>query len=163
VATLRGGSFTGRGGTNAQGIFNDGDGTTLEAQDVTALGENGSTNNHGLYNGSGAAVAILRGGSFTGRGGTDAGGIFNSFTLEAERVTVLGENGSHSSLGLHNTGTASVAQSVLEGSTNSVYCGGTSSATVTVSNSRLVGGWVYGTVTCVAVSQDFSFYQSGCP
>jgi hypothetical protein len=49
---------------------------------------------------------------------------------------------------------------VLEGATYSVY---RTSGTVTISNSRLVGGAVSGTVTCVAVSQNTTFNANGCP
>jgi len=49
---------------------------------------------------------------------------------------------------------------VLEGATNSVY---RASGSVTVSNSRLAGGWVSGTVTCVAVSRGGTFNANGCP
>ncbi len=69
AATLRGGSFTGRGGADAYGISNNGSGTTLEAEGVIALAENG-TDSHGLHNEAGA-TATLRGGSFTARGGAD--------------------------------------------------------------------------------------------
>jgi hypothetical protein len=102
AATLRGGSFTGRGGMETYGIYNTGSGTTLEATSVTALAENG-TSNDGLTNTDGAAAA-LRGGSFIGLGGTDAIGIHNSYysTLEAESVTALGENGSSTNRGLGN-------------------------------------------------------------
>jgi hypothetical protein len=162
AATLRGGSFTGRGGMYTLGIYNANSGTTLEAESVTALGENG-TYNYGLGNNYGAAAA-LHGGSFTGRGGTDAYGIRSEgsgTTLEAESVTALGENGSSNNYGLRvGGGTASATQSVLEGATNSVYCTG---GTVTVSNSRLVGGAVSGAVTCVAVSRGTTFNASGCP
>ena len=55
-ATLRGGSFTARGGSNAYGIYNDGSdlGPTIDSIGITALGENGSSNNFGLYNFSNA-------------------------------------------------------------------------------------------------------------
>jgi hypothetical protein len=211
AATLRGGSFTGRRGTDAGGIFNYE--ATLEAESVTALGENGSDENYGLYNRVGAA-ATLRGGSFTGRGGGDAWGLYNhGVTLEAESVTALGENGHYHNYGLQNYGaatlrggsftgrggwgyatgiynssggttaesvtalgenghsgnyglynyynaTANITQSVLEGATNSVHHSG---GTVTVSNSRLVGGVVAGIVTCVAVSRGTTFYTQTCP
>ena len=68
AATLRGGSFTGHGGGNTWGILNADSGTTLEAVDVTALGENGGDLNRGLVNNN-AAAATLRGGSFTARSG----------------------------------------------------------------------------------------------
>jgi hypothetical protein len=102
--TLRGGSFTGRGGVNPFGIANNDSGTTLVAEDVIALAENGSGENYGLGNWIGATAA-LRGGSYTGRGGTIAYGITNgasSTTLEAESVSALGENGSDASHGLYN-------------------------------------------------------------
>ena len=54
VTTVRGGSFTGRGGTNAYGIANIDSGTTLEAAGVTALAANGSSNNDGLYQDGGS-------------------------------------------------------------------------------------------------------------
>jgi hypothetical protein len=55
VATLRGGSFTGRGGIDAYGIYNFEDNTTLEAEGVSALGKDGSSTNYGLYNNSATA------------------------------------------------------------------------------------------------------------
>jgi len=107
-ATVRGSAFTARGGIAAYGIYNDASGTTLEADNVTALAENGSNSNHGLYNHSGAA-AVLRGGSFTGRGGMGAWGIDsgdNNTTLEADNITALAENGSGYNCGLDNYNTA---------------------------------------------------------
>jgi hypothetical protein len=168
AATLRGGAFTGRGGMNVGGIYNSGSGAMLEAESVTALGEDGNSNNYGLSNSGNGVAATLRGGSFTGRarpGGTNANGIYNggnSTTLEAKSVTALGENGSNNNYGLSSSvnATANVTQSVLEGATNSVYRG---SGSVTVSNSRLVDGVVSGAVTCVAVSWNTTFYPGSCP
>ncbi len=93
TAMLYGGNYTAHEGTNAYGIFNILT-ATLEANNVTALGENGSNLNTGLYNYN-SAVAELRGGTFTGRGGTQTGGVaiqLNS-TLTAYGVTALAENG----------------------------------------------------------------------
>ncbi|MFC2043320.1 hypothetical protein ACFLUA_04140 [Chloroflexota bacterium] len=56
VVTLRGGSFTGRGGNRAYGILNDSSTTTLEAESITALGENGNNYNYGMYNYDSATV-----------------------------------------------------------------------------------------------------------
>jgi hypothetical protein len=166
TATLRGGSFTGRGGDEAQGIYNDGSNTTLEATSATALAENGTSINKGLGNSSGAG-AKLRGGSFTARGGTYAYGIHNTGTgtdLEANGVTALGEDGSSTNDGLTNaaSATANVTQSVLEGTTRSVW---RTAGTVTVSNSRLVGGAVAGAVTCVLVTRGTTISTDGstCP
>jgi hypothetical protein len=190
AAILRGGSFTALGGIEARGIGNADSDTMLEAEGVTALAENSSDYNTGLYNETGAAAA-LRGGVFTGRGGTQTRGIYNAdsdTTLETEGVTALGENGSNANYGLLNytsaeatlrggsftgrggttnrgiynlsSATANVTQSVLEGATNSVY---RSTGAVTISNSRLIGGTVGGTVTCVAVSYGTTFYPGSCP
>jgi hypothetical protein len=164
AAVLRGGSFTGRGGTTAYGIQTDGSNTMLEAENIRVLAENGTGINFGLYNEAGAA-ATLRGGSFTGRGGTWTRGIYNNgntTTLEAQSVTALGEGASSENRGLYNSvnATSEVTQSVLEGASNSVY---RTSGTVRVSNSRLVGGTVSGTVMCVGVSRNSTFSASGCP
>ena len=164
AAVLRGGSFTARGGTLACGIYNADTGTTLEAESVTALGEDGSSTNYGLWNFA-AAAATLRGGTFTGRGGGNALGICNhgGATLEAESVTALGEDGSSTNYGLCNyDATANVTQSVLEGATNSVYRMGGS---VTVSNGRLAGGGASAGVTCVLVTRGTTISTDGstCP
>ncbi|MCD6344751.1 MAG: hypothetical protein J7M17_04005, partial [Anaerolineae bacterium] len=160
TATLRGGSFIGRGGSSARGIVNYGSGATLEAERVSVLAENGFANNYGLYNPSGAAT--LRGGSCIGRGGV-AYGIYNigsSATLDTENLTALGENG-NTNYGLRITaGTATVTQGVLEGVTYSVVHNG---GAITISNSRLVGGAVSGSVTCVAVSRGATWSQNTCP
>jgi hypothetical protein len=108
AATLHGGSFTARGGGQAIGISSYSNGTTLEAEGITALGEDGSTENYGLYNHLGAA-ATLRGGSFTAREGTYARGIQNQGSetmLETESVTALAENGTSNSRGLSNSDSA---------------------------------------------------------
>jgi hypothetical protein len=69
AATLRGGSFTGRGGSIAGAISNSGSGTTLETESVTALAENGSSSNYGLYNDNGATAnitqSVLEGASYS--------------------------------------------------------------------------------------------------
>jgi hypothetical protein len=52
------------------------------------------------------------------------------------------------------------SQAALSGVTSSVY---RSSGTVTINNSRLVGGAVSGAVTCVAVSRSATFNANGCP
>ena len=93
-ATLQGGSFAARGGANSTyGIYSEGFSTTLKATSVTALGEGGAGNNHGLRNHNGAS-ATLQGGSFAARGGANsANGILNGGPLEATGVTVLGEDG----------------------------------------------------------------------
>ena len=163
---LRGGSFTGRGGTDAYGIANGANGATLEAESVTALGENSIARNFGLYN-YGGAEATLRGGSLTGRGGTDAYGIYNidiDTVLLAERVSALGRIGSGASVGLYNYDNASafITQSGLEGIEYSVYL---SSGVVYVSHSRLVGGGVSGTVTCILVTRGTVISTDGstCP
>jgi hypothetical protein len=163
AAILRGGSFTGRGGGGAYGIFNWFNSPTLQGEGVTALGEDGSDSNYGLSN-SGAAAAILRGGSFTGRGGTYAYGIDNSgssTTLEAENVTALAEDGSSINYGLYNSGTAMANSSQFTGGSNGVYQTG---GTLSLGVSKLDGGATNsgGTLTCFQV-YDGSYAGYTCP
>ncbi|MFN2219027.1 MAG: hypothetical protein ACK2UA_10510 [Anaerolineae bacterium] len=166
AATLHRGTFTARGGTYARGIYNHST-ATLVAEVVTALGENGSELNRGLFN-IGGAAARLCGGAFTGRGGHSAFGLTNgvgSASLVAESVTALGEAGNNNNYGLYNysSATTDVTQSVLEGTTNSVYHD--DSGSVTVSNSRLVANGVSGAVTCVLVTRGTTISTDGstCP
>ena len=107
-AYLNGGVFTGRGGANAYGISNT---AVLEAHQVTALGEYGSVWNSGLREISGGS-AILRGGSFTGRGGDTAHGIHVTgvvSTLEALQVTALAEDASSENYGTLNHSGAEIS------------------------------------------------------
>ncbi len=84
-------------------IFLSGSGTGVTLQQVTALAEDASNLNAGLIN-FGHASAVLDGGNYTAREGTNAYGIFNiiTATLEANNVTALGENGSNLNTGLYN-------------------------------------------------------------
>jgi hypothetical protein len=165
ATTLNGGSFTGRGGVNARGIYNRNPNTTLEAESVSALGESGSSENYGLYNQLGAA-ATLRGGSFTGRGGINTMGIWNNnsdTTLDANNVTVLGENGSNSNYGLANVDDAEATanSSQFTGSSNGVIV---TSSSVRLGVCQLNGGATNtsGTLTCFQVyDQNYAFYT--CP
>ena len=112
---LHGASLTGLGGTNAYGIYSANDGTTLEAESVTALGKDGSDGNYGLYNSgqysSDIVTTTLRNSSFTGASGAYAYGIYISSTLTtlaAESVAALGENSSTENYGLFVTNGADV-------------------------------------------------------
>ncbi len=85
-------------------VLLNGSGTELTLENVTALGEYGSSHNYGLHLTAGA-TANLYGGSFTARGGIGTRGILsNGSTLDAVDATVLGENGSDSNRGLDLTG-----------------------------------------------------------
>ncbi len=161
--TLLDSSFTGSGGGGARGIYVNG--STLEAANVTALAGNATNSNYGLDNHYGA-VTTLNGGYFGGRGGQGAIGIVNYGTLtEARDITALGETGISHNYGLYSNSsgaTANVTQAVLEGATYSVL---RSNGTVTVSNSRLAGNVVSGTVTCVLVTRGTTISTDGstCP
>jgi hypothetical protein len=163
AATLRGGSFTARGGTNAYGISNEFNGATLEAASVSAQAKNGSNANYGLHN-FGGVPATLRGGSFTARGGENAYGIYNvdgGATLTAKGVTALAENGS-SNYGLYNdSATAMVDGSQLAGSSDGLYL---NSGTVRLGVSQLDGGATRtsGTLTCFQVYNG-SYAAYSCP
>jgi hypothetical protein len=163
AAIMRSGLFTGLGGTEARAIRNSNSGSSLAAESITALAENGLYN-YGLYNRNGAD-AMLFGGTFTGRGGTIAYGIRNSNNnaiIEANNIHVLAESGGNN-YGFYNySGIANVTQSVLKASPYSAF---NSSGTLIVSNSRLVGGPCSGSVTCVLVTRGtmISFDGSTCP
>ncbi|MBN1318953.1 MAG: hypothetical protein JXA42_25955 [Anaerolineales bacterium] len=166
LAVLRDGSFTGSGGTYTRGIYNTGYTTMLQAANVTALAEEGDTENYGLFNFE-SDNATLRGGFFAGFGGEEACGIYNKedegdAVLNAEGVSALGEGGEEN-YGLYNYDVAEVniTQSVLEGATKSV--GMYFLGDVTISNSRLVGGAAASAAVCVGVSRDGTFNATGCP
>jgi len=166
VAVLRGGSSTGRGGTSAHGIWNEGISTTLEAESVNALGENGSNYNYGLKNETDAAAA-LRGGSFTGHGGIYTYGINNngsSTTLEAKSVAVLGENASSENYGLYNDNNAAVTADSSQFTGDSARGLQLSSGTVRLGVSQLDGSATRtgGTLTCFQV-YDGSYAAYACP
>jgi hypothetical protein len=55
---LRGGDFTGNGGSYAWGLLNVGGNAWLEAVGVAALGVNGGVTNLGLYNGDSAEARV---------------------------------------------------------------------------------------------------------
>lgn len=137
-ATLRGGSFTGSGGGSALGIANQHGLTVLEADGVTAVGEGASDTNYGLFNYQ-QCDAFVRGSTLIGQGGTNAYGLYNHLSAEAD-----------------------VTQSVLYGGTYAVFLEGGS---MIVSNGRLKGGVedTETSVTCVAVTEDATFYESTCP
>jgi len=163
-ATLRGGSFTAHGGAEAWGVFCDGNDITLKAHGVTALAENASTTNYGLWN-LGGAETTLRGGSFTGRGGgADSYGIYNCGTgtkVEAVGVTALAEDGNNN-FGLYNCDGAAMADSSqFTGSSHALYLDG---GTVRLGVSQLDGGVTResGTLTCFQV-YDGSYVAYTCP
>jgi len=172
-AILRGGSYTGRGGGNSFGISNNLSGSTLETESVSASGENGTSNNYGLYNN---AEATLRGGAFTGSGGTSSYGIYNNGSgarLETEAITALGENGTDENYGLQNF---NGAEAILNGDS---FAGSSGSTTYGVYNSGsgtilegegiLVRGWdgsddnygLYNKNSAAALLQGGSFSGSG--
>jgi hypothetical protein len=161
--SLRGGDFTGREGTQAWGVLNESSDATLEAENVTALGENGSAYSIGLVN---YGTAALRGGVFTGRAGYHTRGIYNAnsgVTLTADNVTALGKDGGGTNYGLHNYGdaTANLSQAVLEGISNGLY---QDSGTVHLAVSELDGDATHtgGTLTCYQVYDgDYAAYT--CP
>ena len=160
TATLHGGSFVGDGGSSARGIVNSGSSATLIAGDFSSRAENASTNNYGLENYQGTAT--LRRGSCVGRGGV-AYGIYTRWSgasLTGQHLTSVGENGG-TNYGIRiDGGTATLHQSVLDGVDNSAV---RSSGTITVANSRLIGGATSGTITCVAVSRGGNWSQNSCP
>jgi hypothetical protein len=164
MVSLHGGSITARGGQITFGVSN-GD-SYMEAESVTVLAENGSSGNAGLgIYGNDSAISRLRGGSYTGRGGTLAYGIINeggNATLEAEGIIALGENGSSDSFGLLNSyATAMVNSSQFIGSSSGLYL---IDGTVHLGVSQLDGGATRdsGTLTCFQV-YDENYTAYTCP
>jgi hypothetical protein len=169
--TLRGGSVSGRGGTEAIGILNT-NGGQLTTDGVTALAEGGTDATYALNNDSAgvAATAVVRGGSFTGSGGSENYGIRttgDSSVLDAIGIDVGLEGGEADTLVavyIGDNGIGTISQSDLWGSTASVYCDSCDWASI--HNSRLIGGPVTdpGTdVNCFGVSWGIAFYTDTCP
>jgi hypothetical protein len=160
TTTLLGGSYTGRGGAATYGIYCADSPTMAVVENLTALGENGSGSNHGLYNSSASAM-VLRGGSFIARGGTNAYGIYNAGTMDTANTTAVGEDGSSINYGLNNKfGDMTAASSQFIGSPGLYLDGGTMYLGV----SQLDGGALntFGTLTCFQV-YDGSYAALTCP
>jgi hypothetical protein len=103
TATLRGGSFIGRRGGNARGIYNGGADTVIETYGIEAWAHDADYNS-GIYN-LNSASARLHGGSFIGRGGTYSYGINNAVAgtvMYAWSVDVVAEDGSYANYGMQN-------------------------------------------------------------
>jgi len=165
-ATLRGGSFTARGGNNAAGIYN-GYVASLDTESVIALGEDSGLDTQGLYNCNGAG-ATLRGGSFIARGGSNAYGIYNdgfslSPTIDSIGITALGENGSSNNFGLYNLSHADLDadSSQFTGGDYGLY---QTNGTVRLGVTQLDGGAYRssGTLTCFQV-YDANYASYTCP
>jgi len=120
---LHGGAFTALGGAETRAIYNQRSGAALQAVDITALAQDSSAANSGLYNAD-EAKATLQGGAFTGRGGTGANGIYNmdaNTFLETYDVAALGEQASIGNRGLYNRDGAEV---ILHGGSYVGHTGG---------------------------------------
>lgn len=164
TVVLHNGSFTGINGAVTNGIFNEWGGH-LEANGVTAKGENGGDWNTGLRNESNAG-SMLNGGYFYAQGGADNRGIASldeGSVVDVQFAEVQGEAGANPSFGLSNEygGVALVTHSEVAGSGAAILADG---ANTTVHLSRLGGGVAGGgEVTCLAVTSGPTFYPDGCP
>lgn len=114
---LQGGFFLGSGGQYAYGIYNH-DGAKLEAEGVTAQGENGTYSAAAFYN-YGDGQATLRGGSFTANaGGGYYGRAIHNLSavagsvnlLQVHDVTALAYGGTFNNQALRNEGSTAVAR-----------------------------------------------------
>jgi hypothetical protein len=159
---VHGGSFTGRGGTDAYGIDNAD--AILTADAVAVLAEGASNGSVALRTYSSATV---RNSSFTAdaNGNDIAEGILVvGDTLSATGITVMAKEGTVDNYGLVvNGGGAAVSQSSIVALTYTVYASW--SFTISLFHSHLTGGAVggAGTTTCTAVSRGTSFLATGCP
>jgi hypothetical protein len=169
--TLRGGSVSGRGGTEAIGILNV-NGGHLTADGVTALAEDGTDANYAL-NGEDAGVgttSVLRGGSYTGSGGLINYGIRiygDDSLLDAIGIDVSTAGGELDILiavYIGDNGLGTISQSDLWGASASVYCD--SCSWVGIYSSRLIGGPVVDPSTNIVCFGSFwanAFYTDTCP
>jgi len=87
TSILRGGFFHGSGGASARGINQDSPGATLEASQITALGEDGGNFSDGISTNGGTVT--MHGGTLTGSGGTWARG----FAVKGSAAVVEATNG----------------------------------------------------------------------
>ena len=163
AATLYGGSFVGSGGWTSYGINNTGSSTTLVAEGITVLAENGANWSTALNNENNAS-ARLYGAFFTGRAGLYSRGIWNgsSGTLYVNNVTALAKDGSNNSWGLLNySGVTTGNNSQFIGGSDGLYLEGGS---VSLGVSQLDGGvdLVSGTLTCFQV-YDENYAAYICP
>jgi len=170
---LRGGSVSGRGGTEAIGILNV-NGGHLTADGVTALAEDGTDANYAL-NGEDAGVgttSVVRGGSFTGSGGGGSENYGIRIYGDASFLDAIGIDVSAAGFGIDtliavyigDNGLGNISSSELWGETASVYCD--SCSWVGIHNSRLLGGPVIdpGTkIVCFGISWGNAFYTDTCP
>jgi hypothetical protein len=160
TVVLRGGSFTGRGGSDAWGIYNTQSGAALETQGAMALAENGSSYNYSLQNASGA-VATLRGGFFTAVGGGQARGIQNEggSSLTVQNADVAAQNASANNYGMVNisSAVATLRSSALTAvGTGSHGLANGDSSTLTADACQLVGStalYMNGGAVSLGVSQ----------
>jgi len=162
-ATLRGGSFTAQAvGGSAYAIHNFGSNSVLEAHDVTALAA-GGTHNYGLIGETNTPITRVYGGTFTGRGGNTAVGIYHANVGETtiQNAFAVGENGT-SNYGLNvSAGTVRADGCHFKGSTFGVI---ESSGTLYLAVSQLDGGMQRnsGTRTCFQVYND-NYVAYTCP
>jgi hypothetical protein len=138
---VTGGSYTGSGGNSAAGIRNNTGNAILKTTNTIALGEYGSQQNYGLFNGTDVS-STLQGGTFVARGGTYAQGIYNMGTLETSNTVALGEDGTSNNYGLDNYG----GKAILHGGSLSAHGGLTAfgiqangTSDVEVTNAKLLG------------------------
>ncbi len=162
-AALRGGVFTAQAaGGNAYAIHNFSSNTVLEAHDVTALAQ-GGVYNYALKGESNTPVTRVYGGTFTGRGGSLAVGIYHANVGQTtiQDAFAAGENGT-SSYGLSvSAGTVRADSCRFKGSTYAVRETG---GTLYLAVSQLDGGMqcTGGTRTCYGV-YDGNYAAYACP
>ena len=165
-AFLYGGSYSGRSDTAGSTGISNNYGAYLEADGITALGEGGGSYNQGLINASDDSVAIIRGGTLMGIGGTfETRGVFtwgSGSSVTASGVSIIAKDGVENYAFVIQSGMGTLSMSTLESvdyTVRNTYAG----AGMNVNNSRLVGGDVYGTVTCLDITHNTTHYATTCP
>ncbi len=94
--------------TNNYAIYLTGNGTHVTLQSVNAFAKTANLDAIGLYNASGTTVILLSGSYIASNGSELSIGISNQGSIEAEHVTVRGENSSQLNYGIWNHGSSSI-------------------------------------------------------
>jgi pectin methylesterase-like acyl-CoA thioesterase len=161
---LNGGAYTGWGGVEAIGILSSGAGH-LEANNVKANGEEAGVRNDAMRI-ENSATAMVNGGNFFARGGSDNRGIavFDTGSLlDVQNAEIQGEGGDGmAGFGVSNefAGTAYIALSELGGITNALLADGDYTNVQMSKLAGPVGG--SGGLDCAGVTNLGTFF-AGCP
>jgi hypothetical protein len=125
----------------------------------------GGTYNYGVYNFSSSSPTMINV-TASASGGTYTYGVYNYSSSPTMMNMTASASGGTNNYGVHSssTGTIMINNSVIIGSTNTIYNG--INTTTRVGSTKLEGGAVSnsGTLTCAGVyDESYTFYTTACP